>query len=116
MFAQAVTWSDYKKHNTVKYLIVIYPTGYIMFVSDGYGGRAGDAYICQDSSFYKKLEHGDEVMADRGFPRMQSIFCSRGMSFSSTALARKRCKVKEWVLRNFIVNDVCLFYVFYLRS
>ena len=38
-----------------------------MFVSDCYGGRATDKCICEDSSFYKNLEYGDEIMADRGF-------------------------------------------------
>ena len=52
---QAATWSDYKKHNTVKFLIAISPTGYIMFLSDCYGGRTSDRYICQNSTFYNKL-------------------------------------------------------------
>ena len=50
-----------------------------MFVSDGYGRRTDDAFICQDSSFYKKLEHGDEVMADRGFQIKEDLlhyYCS----------------------------------------
>ena len=50
-----------------------------MFVSDGYGGRTGDASICQDSSFHKKLEHGDEVMADQGFQIKEELlrnYCS----------------------------------------
>ena len=67
LFVQATTWSDYKKHNTVKYLVAISPSGYIMFLSDGYGGRTTDQHICQDSPFYRKLEYGDEIMADRGF-------------------------------------------------
>ena len=64
LFAQAVTWSDYKKHNTVKYLIAISPTGYIMFVSDSYGGRTSDAHICQDIPFYRKFER-QEFCEDR---------------------------------------------------
>ena len=28
--------------------------------------------------------------------RLQSIFCARGMSFSSIALARERCKTKDY--------------------
>ncbi len=64
---QAATWSDYKKHNTIKYLIGITPSGFISFLYDGYGGRATDQYICRDSGFYKLLEFGDEIMADRGF-------------------------------------------------
>lgn len=64
---QAVTWSDYKHHNTVKFLIGISPTGYITFLSDCYGGRASDKFICNDSGFFELLEYGDNIMADRGF-------------------------------------------------
>ncbi|XP_057306739.1 uncharacterized protein LOC130644953 [Hydractinia symbiolongicarpus] len=64
---QAVTWSDYKHHNTVKFLFGISPTGYITFLSDCYGGRASDKFICNDSGFFELLEYGDNIMADRGF-------------------------------------------------
>ena len=47
---QASTWSDYKKHNTVKFLVAISPHGYIMVLSDCYGGRTTDQYICANSS------------------------------------------------------------------
>ena len=57
--------SHYKKHNTVTYLIAISPSGFITFLSDSYGGRTSDQQICQDSTFYKKLEYGDEIMADQ---------------------------------------------------
>ncbi len=36
---QAATWSDYKKHNTVKVLVGITPTGTISFLSKAYGGQ-----------------------------------------------------------------------------
>ena len=64
---QATTWSDYKKHNTFKFLVAVSPAGYIMFLSDCFGGRATDQFICQESGFYNFLEQGDIVMADRGF-------------------------------------------------
>ena len=31
LHAQACTWSDYKKQNTMKFMIAIAPSGYIMF-------------------------------------------------------------------------------------
>ena len=70
---QAKTWSDYKKHNTIKFLVAIAPSGFITFVSKCYGGRASDQFICQDSGFYKLLEYGDEVMADRGFQIQEDL-------------------------------------------
>ena len=33
--AQAQTWSNYKKHNTVKFLIGITPQGTILYISQG---------------------------------------------------------------------------------
>lgn len=40
--ARAATYSQYKKHNTVKFLIGISPTGSISFVSKGWGVRVSD--------------------------------------------------------------------------
>ena len=39
---QAITWSDYKHHNTVKFLVGIAPDGHISFLSAAWGGRASD--------------------------------------------------------------------------
>ena len=79
MISQAVTWSDYKSHNTFKFLIGISPSGFITFVSDCYGGRASDRFICMDSGFFDLLERDDEIMADRGFQIKEDLllrFCS----------------------------------------
>ena len=76
---QAQTWSDYKSHNTVKFLIGVSPNGYITFISDCYGGRASDKFICNDSGFYDLLERDDEIMADRGFQIKEELilkFCT----------------------------------------
>lgn len=77
--SQAATWSDYKSHNTIKFLIGISPAGFITFISDAYGGRASDKFICSDSGFYDCLERNDEVMADRGFQIKEELmmnFCT----------------------------------------
>ena len=37
---QAYTWSDYKHHNTIKFLVDISPNGFITFLLDCCGGRA----------------------------------------------------------------------------
>ncbi|ELT93594.1 hypothetical protein CAPTEDRAFT_134641 [Capitella teleta] len=65
--ARAETWSNYKSTNTIKYLVAISPAGAITFVSRGWGGRASDKEITNNSGFFNKLEFGDEVLADRGF-------------------------------------------------
>ena len=75
---QAVTWSDYKSHNTIKFLIGISPTGFVTFISDCYGGRASDKFICNDSGFFDNLDPYDEIMADRGFQIQEELimnFC-----------------------------------------
>ena len=51
LLSQAATWSNYKSHNTFKFLIAISPTGFITFVSPCYRGRASDKFICNDCGF-----------------------------------------------------------------
>ena len=43
--ARAQTFSNYKSHNTIKYLIGITPAGAVSFLSAGWGGRASDKEI-----------------------------------------------------------------------
>jgi hypothetical protein len=65
--ARAKTWSSYKHHNTMKVLIGITPYGAVSFLSKCWGGRVSDKVITNESKFYEKLDHGDLVLADRGF-------------------------------------------------
>ena len=65
--ARAQTYSNYKKHNTVKFLIGITPCGAISYISKCWGGRATDKCITMNSDFLRLLEYGDIVLADRGF-------------------------------------------------
>ena len=65
--ARAETYSNYKSHNTVKFLIAISPTGAIIFLSKCWGGRVSDKHLTAHSGFTNHLIHGDLVLADRGF-------------------------------------------------
>ena len=64
---QAATWSDYKHHNIIKFLVGISPSSIITFLSPCYGGWASDKFINKESGFDDLLERDDEVMVDRGF-------------------------------------------------
>jgi len=44
----------------------------ISFLSKCYGGRTSDSFITYDSGFLEKLEPGDEVLADKGFPGIKT--------------------------------------------
>jgi hypothetical protein len=65
--ARAQTWSNYKHNNTIKFLVSITPTGSISYISKAFGGRTSEKVITQRSGYLDKLEHGDQVLADRGF-------------------------------------------------
>ena len=64
---RAQTWSNYKHHNTCKFLIGITPQGSISFVSQAWGGRVSDVHLTESCGILNKLMHGDLVIADRGF-------------------------------------------------
>lgn len=64
---RAQTWSNYKHHNTCKFIIGITPQGSISFVSQKWGGRASDVHITEEYGILNNLMHDDLVLADRGF-------------------------------------------------
>ena len=104
---QATTWSDYKHHNTIKFLIGIAQNGYITFLSKCYGGRASDKYVTNDSGFYDLLERDDEVVADRGFQIKEELllrYCSLtvppGARVKSQMASGECKKLKMWHLEN----------------
>ena len=66
---QSSTWSQYKQHNTVKFLVACTPNGGICYISPVYVGSISDIELTRRSGFLTKLEDkpGISIMADRGF-------------------------------------------------
>ncbi|XP_052100440.1 uncharacterized protein LOC127734547 [Mytilus californianus] len=90
--ARAQTWSNYKHNNTIKFLVSITPTGAISFVSKAFGGRTSDKVITQRSGYLDKLEHGDQVLADRGFLIAEEL-ASRNASLIIPAFTRGKSQL-----------------------
>ena len=66
---QSSTWSQYKHHNTAKFLVACTPNGSISYVSPLYVGSISDVELTRICGFLTKLEDkpGISIMADRGF-------------------------------------------------
>ena len=66
---QSSAWSQYKHHNTVKFLVACTPNGAICFVSPIYVGTTSDVQLTRVSGFLEAMKDksGVSIMADKGF-------------------------------------------------
>ena len=63
--------------NPSKFLIGITPSGIFSFLSRCWGWRVSDKVLTQQSGFLDMVEHGDTVLADRGFTITDDIALRR---------------------------------------
>lgn len=78
---QNLTFSNYKHHTTVKFLIGISPAWVISFVSDAWGRKTSDRQIVIDSGILNLLEPGDNIMTDKGL-KIRDILQEKGCTLN----------------------------------
>ena len=61
---QSSTWSQYKHHNTVKFLIACTPNGSICFVSPVYVGSISDVELTRISGFLDVIKDKEGMIRD----------------------------------------------------
>jgi len=92
--ARAATYSNYKKHNTVKFFIAVSPTGAITFISKAWTTSVSDKVITQKSGFLDHIEYGDVVLADRGF-NIHNDLALIGAQIEITAFMRGKSQLSR---------------------
>ncbi len=92
--AQAATYSLYKHHNTVQFMVGLTPTGLITFVSV-YEGNTSDRHIFEKDFLYK-VKPGDGIIVDRGFNVGDLL--ARGAKLHMPPFTRK--KKQHWEKRH----------------
>jgi len=97
LLARAQTWSNYKHHNTVKFLISVTPQGTISFISKAWGGRTSDKRITEESGYLNFINPGDIILADRGFDISESveISCAASVMIPSFTRGKKQLSAAE---------------------
>ena len=64
---QSATWSEYKHHNIVNFLVCVAPNSFVIYVSEGYTGRISDKALTKGSGFLDEIPTPCSVMTDKGF-------------------------------------------------
>ncbi|KAL5008430.1 hypothetical protein ScPMuIL_014011 [Solemya velum] len=67
LYLQSATWSDYKHHNTLKFLVCVAPNSSIIFVYKANMGRISDKALTMDCGYLDKVPQYFLLMADKGF-------------------------------------------------
>ena len=62
-----MTWSTYKHHNTLKFLIAVAPNSSILYISPAYSGRISDKDITNHTGYLDMVPAYSVLMCDKGF-------------------------------------------------
>lgn len=89
----ASCWSNYKHHETIKFLIGITSQGTISHISEAWGGRTSDKFVAENSGFLNLILPGDIVLADRGFLIQDSVK-ALGAHLEITAFTRGKTQLR----------------------
>ena len=83
LLMQSCTWSDYKHHNTGKFIIACTLNGVIAYISPLCVGTISDVELTRVSGFLDTLDgkQGISIMADRGFT-IQDLLDTRGVKLN----------------------------------
>ena len=93
----------------VKFLIAIVPQGVISFVSKGWGGRASDKHITENSGILSHLLPGDQILADRGFnvEETAGLYCAE-VKIPPFTRGKKQLSVRWTLLGSYLVLEFIL--------
>ena len=97
--ARSQTYSNYKKHTTVKFFIACTPQGSVSFLSKGWGGRVSDIELIRKSGFIDSSRHrpGDQILADRGFTVQDdfAVHCSAQLIIPSFTKGKRQLDARD---------------------
>ena len=74
---QAITWSTYKHHNTLKFLIAVAPNRSIIYISPAYTGRISDKEITVHTGYLDMV------------PPYTVVMCGKGLQIEQECAARR---------------------------
>lgn len=91
---QLLMYSFYKSKFTVKYLTACTPGGVLAYVSPGYGGRASDKAIFEQSPIIQHANVDNEIMVDKGF-LIDDICTEHGIKLVRPPFLKKKKQLSQ---------------------
>lgn len=91
LLARNITYSNYKHHNTMKFLVGITPCGAVSFLSKCWGGRVSDKKVTLNSGFLDQLEYGDQVISSCSI--LTTLLSTVFAFVLTTSMETKLCKI-----------------------